>query len=104
MSGDGEVHGLSAAVGELRADVRNLAEAMGQVSTDVGQLSTVVARLEQTVTGIKPEVDAYRTERDQRAGVVIWRGRMWNMAIAIGTAIGSGAGAIQALRWLWAKG
>lgn len=101
---DGEVHGPSVAIGELRAEVRGLTEASLQVSHVLGQLSNSVIRLEHTVSDIKPEVEASRKEREQRAGAAQWRGRMLKAGIMIGSGVGSAATAVSALRWLWAKG
>lgn len=101
---DGEVHGLSAELGELRADVRNLTQVVHEGRAEIRDLSGDMRSLEHTVSDMKPQVEAYRSERDQRAGAAIWRDRVMKILIMTGTGIGSSATALQALRWLWAKG
>lgn len=104
MDGEGEVHGLSAAIGALQSSVHNLAAGQGELFARVGKVSEGIVRLEEKVAHIKPEFDAYRTERDQRAGAAIWRGRMWKGAALVGSALGSGQLTLYVLRWLWVKG
>lgn len=84
----GQLDEISAAIGEMRADIRSLAKraeddreaaddrhrdnttALNNISTRVGSLETTVAPLAQTVAGMKPIVDSYQMTKWQRAGAI----------------------------------
>ena len=97
---DGELHGLSVVIGELKADVRNLAEVVKEGRVAVHELSESVLTLDRTVTEMRPIVEDYRIRSERAKGAAEWRKWMWaGLAALISTSVTLGA-KIQQLFWV----
>lgn len=71
----GELHELSVAIGELRADVRDLKDVVKDGRVAVSELGESVRSLEHSVTEMRPLVADYRDSRLRDKGASEWRDR-----------------------------
>ena len=84
----GEMHELSLAIGELRADVRTLTSAVHDVRDTLTEIRPAVARLEERIDAVEPHVDDYRIQRERRIGEDRTRSRYLKLLwAAIGASI-----------------
>jgi len=108
----GELHELSTAIGELRADVRNLVRAHDQerefagahrreLRAAVSGLSQSVALLTHELGEIKPAVASYRRESAERRGAARVSRLIYGGLLAAGSAVG--AGLVEGARLLFPR-
>ena len=98
--GEGELNGLSVAIGALQAEVSILADVVKEGRAAVGELSESVLLLERSVTDMRPHVEDYRIRSERAKGAAEWRKWMWaGLAALISTSVTLGA----KIQQLWVK-